>query len=47
MKDKVKLGFVEGMNNRIRVIHRKAYGYGDEEYFKLKIFTDSLPKLRI
>jgi len=42
--NKVKLGFVEGLNNKIRVIQRRAYGYRDEEYLKLKILTSSLPK---
>ena len=42
--NKVKLGFVEGANNKIRVIQRKAYGYRDEEYLKLKILTAFLPK---
>lgn len=42
--NKVKLGFVEGVNNKIRVIQRKAYGYCDEEYLKLKILTAFLPR---
>jgi transposase len=32
--NKVKLGFVEGVNNKICVIQRKAQGYRDEEYLK-------------
>ncbi|NWF36089.1 transposase, partial [Mariprofundus sp. KV] len=28
---------LEGMNNRIKVIKRMAYGYRDNEYFFLKI----------
>ena len=28
---------VEGVNNKIRVLQRRAYGYRDEEYLKLKI----------
>jgi transposase len=31
------VGFVEGLNNKIRVIQRRAYGLHDEEYLKLKI----------
>lgn len=42
--NKVKLGFVEGLNNKVRVIQRRAYGYRDEEYLKLKILTAFLPK---
>jgi transposase len=41
--NKVKLGFVEGLNNKIRVIQRRAYGYHDEEYLKLKILTAFIP----
>lgn len=43
-QNKVKLGFVEGLNNKIRVIQRKAYGYRDEEYLRLKILTAFLPR---
>ena len=28
---------LEGMNNKIKVIKRMAYGYRDEDYFFLKI----------
>ncbi len=28
---------LEGINNKIKVIKRKAYGYHDIEYFKYKI----------
>jgi len=43
--NKVALGFVEALNNRIGVLQRRAYGYRDEEYFRLKILTCMLPKL--
>jgi transposase len=43
--NKVALGFVEGLNNKIRVIQRRAYGLHNEEYLKLKILTMSLPAL--
>ena len=43
-RNKVKLGFVEGLNNKIRVIQRRAYGYRDEEYLRLKILTAFLPR---
>jgi transposase len=43
--NKVSLGFVEGLNNKIRVIQRRAYGLRDEEYLRLKILTCMLPKL--
>ena len=45
VENKVSLGFVEGLNNKIRVIQRRAYGYRDEEYFRLKILTCMLDKL--
>ena len=38
-------GFVEGLNNKIRVIQRRAYGLRDEEYLRLKVLTCMLPKL--
>ena len=41
----VPLGFVEGINNKIRAIQRRAYGLRDEEYLRLKILTCTLPKL--
>ena len=44
-ENKVSLGFVEGFNNKIRVIQRRAYGLRDEEYLRLKILTSMLPKL--
>ena len=44
-ENKVPLGFVEGLNNKIRAIQRRAYGFRDEEYLRLKILTCTLPKL--
>ena len=43
--NKVSLGLVEGLNNKIRVIQRSAYGYRDEDYLKLKIIASFLPQL--
>jgi transposase len=43
--NKVALGFVEGLNNKIRVIQRRAYGLRDEDYLRLKILTMGLPEL--
>ena len=42
--NKVALGFVEGLNNKIRTIQKRAYGFQDEEYLRLKILTCTLPK---
>jgi len=44
-ENKVSLGFVEGFNNKIRVIQRRAYGLRDEEYLRLKVLTCMLPQL--
>lgn len=43
--NKVSLGFVEGLNNKIRVIQRRAYGLRDEEYLRLKILTCMLKEI--
>lgn len=37
--NKVSLGFMEGLNNKIRVIQRRAYGIKDKEYLRLKVLT--------
>ena len=44
-ENKVPLGFVEGLNNKIRVIQRRAYGLRDEEYLRLKILTCMLKEI--
>lgn len=44
-ENKVSLGFVEGLNNKIRVMQRRSYGLRDEEYLRLKILTCMLPEL--
>lgn len=44
-EEKVSLGFVEGLNNKIRVIQRRAYGLRDQEYLRLKVLTCMLPAL--
>src|SRR5260370_469743 len=38
-ENKIALGFVEGLNNKVRVLQRRAYGLRDEEYLRLKILT--------
>jgi transposase len=43
--NKVALGFVEGLNNKIRALQRRAYGFRDEDYLRLKILTCMLPRL--
>ena len=44
-ENKVSLGFVEGLNNKIRVIQRRACALRDEEILRLKILTCMLPAL--
>jgi transposase len=44
-ENKVSMGFVEGFNNKIRVIQRRAYGLRDEEYLRLKILTCMLKEI--
>jgi len=44
-ENKVALGFVEGLNNKIRVIQRRSYGLRDEEYLRLKILTCMLEQI--
>ena len=44
-ENKITLGMVEGLNTKIRVLQRCAYGYRDEKYFKLKIIAAFLPPL--
>ena len=38
-KYQIHTGKLEGINNKIKVIKRKAYGYHDNEYFALKIMA--------
>ena len=44
-ENKVSLGFVEGLNNKIRVMQRRADGLRDEEYLQLKVLTSMLPQM--
>src|SRR4030066_1417248 len=39
LEDKVSLGFVEGLNNKIRVIQRRGWGVGEGEKLCLKVLT--------
>lgn len=41
-RDHVTLGFVESLNNEIPRIQRRANGFRDKEYFRLKILTRML-----
>lgn len=35
----ISTGPLEGLNNKIKVLKRKAYGYRDQDYFCLKIYA--------
>jgi transposase len=36
--NRITTGQVEGINNKIKALKRQAYGYRDNEYFKLRIY---------
>ena len=36
---RISSGKVEGLNNKIKTIKRQAYGFRDDEYFKLRILS--------
>jgi len=40
---KVSLGFMEGLNTKIRLIQHRAYGIKDLEYLRLKVLTSFIP----
>ena len=44
-ENQVALGFVEGLNNKIRVIQRRAYGLRDQHDLRLKVLTWMLPEI--
>ncbi len=44
-ENKVSLGFVEGFNNKSRVLQRRAYGLRDEKY--LRLIPTSLRDVRV
>jgi len=45
-RHRLNTSVLEGMNNRIKVIKRMAYGYRDTEFFFLKIRAAFLGKMR-
>lgn len=45
--DKLSTGPLEGVNNKIKVLKRMAYGYRDHEFFELKILSMHDPKYGI
>ena len=35
----ISIAKVEGINNKIKVLKRNAYGFRDEQYFKLRLYA--------
>ena len=44
-ENKVALDIVERLNNKIRVLQRRAYGLRDEECLRLKVITSMLASI--
>jgi transposase len=44
-EEKFSLGFVEGVNTKIRVIRRRGVRTRDEEYLRLKVLACMLPEI--
>jgi transposase len=40
----ISTGPLEGINNKIKTLQRQAYGYRDQEFFKLRIYSIHLAK---
>ena len=38
--ERITNGFAEGLNNRIKLIKRRAFGYTNLEHFRLRILTE-------
>jgi transposase len=38
-KYRISSGPLEGLNNKIKVLKRMAYGFRDKQFFKLKIYA--------
>ena len=36
---RISTGKVEGINNKIKVMKRNAYGFRDDRYFKLRLYA--------
>jgi transposase len=41
----LELGFIEGLNNMIRFLQRRAYGLREEEDLRLKSLTRMPPEI--
>ncbi|WP_255347970.1 transposase [Prevotella sp. S7 MS 2] len=38
-RGRLEVGKVEGINNKIKVMKRNAYGFKDERYFTLRLYA--------
>jgi transposase len=45
-KHRISTGRLEGINNKIKTLKRKAYGYRDETFFVLKLYSLHESKLQ-
>lgn len=45
LANKALLDLIEGFNNEIRLIQKRAYGLNDEAYLRLKILTCMLKEI--
>jgi transposase len=44
---RISTGPLEGTNNKIKTLKRQAYGFRDQEYFKLKLYALHLAKFEL
>lgn len=45
-KDAIKMGYIEGLNNKVKTLIRMHYGYRDKEYLRLKIIQTGSRSLK-
>ena len=45
--NRISSGPVEAFNNKIKTIQRQAYGYRDQEFFRLKVFSSHESKFKL
>lgn len=45
--NKLSTGPVEAFNNKIKTIQRQAYGYRDQEFFRLKAYSSHESKFKL
>jgi len=45
-ENKIKMGYIEGLNNKIKTLIRRHYGFRDKEYLKMKIIQTGSKSLK-